>query len=164
MTVYIQKRDRCRICYSLIIRDRSTCCQKYYHLFKHIQREKISMKKPNLFKTKIQNRTVCFRDLILRYLHTQINPIKNYSNFICYDCSMILLDIEQCAKYLKKTINQLKIKFNKSNRLINSSLSALFQKNKQQQMTTTVKTEQLTISNSDEDEEFDDIDDEEVCY
>jgi hypothetical protein len=165
MTVCIQKRDRCRICFSLILRDRSTlfssiCCQKYYHLFKHIQRTKIPIKKYNPFKIQLTNRTVCFRDLILRYLRTQIDPIKNFSNFICYDCSRILLDIEQCAKYLRKTINQLKIKFNKSNRLITSSLSATFQKKKQ--INKTVKNEQLPIINSDEDEEFDDIDDEEV--
>jgi hypothetical protein len=166
MTVCIQKRDRCRLCFSLILRDRSTlfssiCCQKYYHLFKHIQRTKIPIKKLNPFKIKLSNRTVCFQDLILRYLRTQINPIKNYSNFICYDCSRILLDIEQCAKYLRKTINQLKTKFNKSNRLITSSLSATFQKKKHS--IKTIKNEQLPILNSDEDEEFDDIDDEEVC-
>jgi len=163
MTVCIQKRDRCRICFSLILRDRSTlfssiCCQKYYHLFKHIQRTKIPIKKYNPYKIKISNRTVCFQDLILRYLHTKIESGKNFSNFICYDCSRILLDIEQCAKYLTKTINQLKIKFNKSNRLVTSSLSATFQKKKQ-----IIKHEQLPIINSDEDEEFDDIDDEEVC-
>ncbi len=165
MTVCIPKRDRCRLCFSLILRDRSTlfssiCCQKYYHLFKHIQRTKIPIKKYNPFKITNSNRTVCFRDLILRYLHTEIDPIQNFSNFICYDCSRILLDIEQCAKYLRKTTNQLKIKFNKSNRLVTSSLSATIQKKKQ--MIKAVKIEQLPIINSDEDEEFDDIDDEEV--
>ncbi|CAF4335563.1 unnamed protein product, partial [Rotaria sordida] len=106
--------------------------------------------------------TVCFRDLILRYLRTQIEPIKNFSNFICYDCSMILLDIEQCAKYLRRTINQLKIKFNKTNRLVTSSLSATFQK--KNQIIKTIKNEQLPIlETDDDDEEFDDIDDDEVC-
>jgi hypothetical protein len=76
---------------------------------------------------------------------------------------MILLDIEQCAKYLTKTINQLKIKFNKSNRLVTSSLSATFQKKKQ--INQIIKHEQLPIINSDEDEEFDNIDDDdEVCF
>ncbi len=168
MTVCIQKRDRCRICFSLILRDRSTlfssiCCQKYYHLFKHIQRNKIPItNKYNPYKIKISNRTVCFQELILRYLHTQIDEKQNFSNFICYDCSKILLDIEQCAKYLTKTINQLKIKFNKSNRLFTSSLSTTYQKKKQ--FNKLMKHEQLPIINSDEDEEFDDIeDDDEVC-
>jgi hypothetical protein len=160
MTVVVQTRDRCRICYSLLLRDRSIYCQKSYHLFKHIERRKIPLNKFNSYQIKIRNETVCFRDLILRYLHTQIHPTRNFSNLICSDCSMILLDIEQCAKYLRKTINQLKIKFNKSNRLITSSLSATFQKKKQ--INKTVKNEQLPIINSDEDEEFDDIDDEEV--
>ncbi len=168
MTCFIQKRDRCRLCFSLILRDRSTlfssiCCQKYNHLFKHIQRNKIPLKKSTPYPIKFSNRTVCFRDLILRYLRTQIEPRKNFSNFICSDCSMILLDIEQCAKYLTKTINQLKIKFNKSNRLVTSSLSATFQKKKQ--INQIIKHEQLPIINSDEDEEFDNIDDdEEVCF
>ncbi|CAF2593344.1 unnamed protein product [Rotaria sp. Silwood2] len=164
MTVCIQKRDRCRLCFSLILRDRSTlfssiCCQKYYHLFKHIKRTKIPIKKYNPLKIKISSRTVCFRDLILRYLRTQIEPKKNFSNFICYDCSMILLDIEQCAKYLRRTINQLKIKFNKSNRLVTSSLSATYQK--KNQIMKTIKNETLPILESDDDEEFDDIDDDE---
>ncbi|CAF4206842.1 unnamed protein product [Rotaria socialis] len=163
MTVCIQKRDRCRLCFSLILRDRSTlfssiCCQKYYHLFKHIQRTKIPFKNYSPFKSKISNRTVCFRDLILRYLHTQLEPIKNFSNFICYDCSTILLDIEQCAKYLKRTINQLKIKLNKSNRLVTSSLSATCQK--KNQILKTIKNEKLPILDSDDDD-FDDIDDDE---
>ncbi len=163
MTVVVQARDRCRICFSLLLRDRSICCQKSYHLFKHIERRKIPLNKLNPYQIKIRNQTVCFRDLILRYLHTQIHPTRNFSNLICYDCSMILLDIEQCAKYLRKTINQLKIKLNKSNRLRTSSLSATFQKKRQQQQSTTVKEEQLPIIHSDSDEEFDDIDDEEVC-
>jgi hypothetical protein len=157
MTVVVQTRDRCRICYSLLLRDRSICCQKSYHLFKHIERRKIPLNKFNSYEIKIRNETVCFRDLILRYLHTQIHPTRNFSNLICSDCSMILLDIEQCAKYLRKTINQLKIKLNKSNRLQTSSLSATFQKKK----TPTIKQEQLPIRDSDSDEEFDDIDDEE---
>ena len=167
MTVCIQKRDRCRICFSLILRDRSTllssiCCQKYYHLFKRIQRTKIPIKKFNPFKIKISARTVCFQDLILRYLRTEVNPLKSFSNFICYDCSMILLDIEQCAKYLRRTINQLKIKFNKSHRLITSSLSATFQKKNTTK--TSIKNQQLPIMDSDNDEEFDEINDEEVCF
>ncbi|CAF1495550.1 unnamed protein product [Rotaria sp. Silwood1] len=161
MTVCIQKRDRCRLCFSLILRDRSTlfssiCCQKYYHLFKHIKRTKIPMKKINPYKINLTNRTVCFRDLILRYLHIKINPIKNFSNIICYDCSIILLDIEQCAKYLHKTIKQFKIKFNKTNRLITSSLSATFQKKNQ-----IIKNKKLSSLESDDDEEFDNIDDDE---
>ncbi|UJR31404.1 hypothetical protein I4U23_018897 [Adineta vaga] len=168
MTVYLAKRDRCRLCYSLILRDRSTlfssiCCQKYYHLFKHVQRTKIPLKKYHSYRIKVSNRTVCFRDLILRYLRTQIEPIKNVSNFICYDCSKVLLEIEQCAKYLKKTINQLKIKFNKSNRLVTSSLSAKTQK--KNSTGDKMQIEQLSISNSDDndddDDEFDDIDDDE---
>jgi len=165
MTVGIQKRDRCRLCYSLILRDRSAlfssiCCQKYYHVFKPIQRTKIPRKNPFPYQMKISNRTVCFRDLIIRYLRTDIQSKKYFSNFICYDCSKILLDIEQCAKYLTKTINQLKRKFNKSNRLFTSSLSATFQKKQP-----IIKHEQLPIVNSDDDdEEFDDLDDdEEVC-
>ncbi|CAF4161410.1 unnamed protein product [Rotaria sp. Silwood2] len=162
MTVVVQTRDRCRICFSLLLRDRSICCQKSYDLFKHIERRKIPLNKLNPYQIKIRNQTVCFRDLILRYLHTQIHQTRNFSNLICHDCSMILLDIEQCAKYLRKTINQLKIKFNKSNRLRTSSLSATFQKKKQkQQQTTIIKEESLPIMNSDSDEEFDDIDDEE---
>ncbi|CAF1082602.1 unnamed protein product [Adineta steineri] len=162
MTVCIPKRDRCRLCFSLILRDRSTlfssiCCQKYYHLFKHIQRTKIPFKKYNPYKIKISNRTVCFQELILRYLNAQIDPIKNFSNFICYDCSRVLLDIEQCAKYLRKTIKQLKVKFNKSNRLVTSSLSATIQRKKK--LMKSVKIEPLPISNSDDDDEFDDIDD-----
>lgn len=77
---------------------------------------------------------------------------------------MILLDIEQCAKYLRKTINHLKTKFNRSNRLFTSSLAVKFQK-KDALMggTSTIKNEQLPIVNSDdEDDEFDDIEDEEV--
>jgi hypothetical protein len=163
MTIGIQKRDRCRLCYSLILRDRSAlfssiCCQKYYHVFKPIQRTKIPRKISFPYSIKISNRTVCFRDLILRYLHTDIQSKKYFSNFICYDCSKILLDIEQCAKYLTKTINQLKRKFNKSNRLVTSSLSATFQKKQP-----IIKHEQLPIENSDDDDEFDDLDDEEVC-
>ncbi|CAF3741392.1 unnamed protein product [Rotaria sordida] len=163
MTVVVQTRDRCRICFSLLLRDRSICCQKSYNLFKNIERQKIPLNKLNPYQIKIRNQTVCFRDLILRYLHTQIHQTRNFSNFICHDCSMILLDIEQCAKYLRKTINQLKIKFNKSNRLRTSSLSATYQKKRQQQQqqTTIIKEEQLPIINSDSDEEFDDIDDEE---
>jgi hypothetical protein len=161
MTVVVQTRDRCRICYSLLSRDRSICCQKSYHLFKHIERRRIPFHKFNSFQIKIRNQTVCFRDLIIRYLHTQINQTRNCSNLICYDCSTVLLDIEQCAKYFRKTINQLKIKLNKSNRLHTSSLSATFQKKRQQ--ITTVKEEQIPIMNSDSDDEFDDIDDEEVC-
>jgi hypothetical protein len=158
MTVVIQTRDRCRICFSLLLRDRSLCCQKSYHLFKHIERRKVPLKNLHAYQIKIRNPTVCFRDLILRYLHTQIHQTRNDSNLICSDCSMILLDIEQCAKYLRKTINQLKIKLNKSNRLRTSSLSATFQKKKQKNII--IKDEQLPISDSDE--EFDDIDDEEV--
>ncbi len=161
MTVVIQTRDRCRICFSLLLRDRSVCCQKSYNLFKHIERRKIPLKKFSSHQIKIRNPTVCFRDLIFRYLHTQIDQTRNYSNLICSDCSMMLLDVEQCAKYLRKTINQLKIKLNKSNRLRTSSLSATFQKKKQDN--TMIKDEQLPINNSDsEEEEFDDIDDEEV--
>ncbi|CAF1406372.1 unnamed protein product [Adineta steineri] len=165
MTVVVQTRDRCRLCFSLLLRDRSICCQKSYHLFKHIEREKIPINKLNPYQIKIRNQTVCFRDLILRYLHTQIDQTRKFSNLICYDCSMVLLDIEQCAKYLRKTINQLKIKLNKSNRLRTSSLSATFQKKRsqqqQQQQNTTVKDEPIPIIHSDSDEEFDDIDDEE---
>ncbi|CAF3407132.1 unnamed protein product, partial [Rotaria sp. Silwood2] len=163
MTVVVQTRDRCRICFSLLLRDRSICCQKSYNLFKNIERQKIPLNKLNPYQIKIRNQTVCFRDLIIRYLHTQIHQTRNFSNFICYDCSMILLDIEQCAKYLRKTINQLKIKLNKSNRLRTSSLSATYQKKRQQQQTTIIKEEeeQLPIINSDSDEESDDIDDEE---
>lgn len=73
---------------------------------------------------------------------------------------MTLLDIEQCAKYLRKTINQLKVKFNKSNRLRTSSLSATFQKKKYGIIST--KEEQLPIHNSDSDDALDEIDDEEV--
>ena len=161
MTIVIQTHDRCRICFSLLQRDRSLCCQKSYHLFKQIERKKIiSIKKSHSYQIKIRHPTVCFRDLILRYLHTQIEQKRNYSNLICSDCSMILLDIEQCAKYLRKTINQLKIKYNKSNQLRTSSLSATFQKKKQGDID--MKEEQLPISNLDSDEEFDDIDDEEV--
>ncbi|CAF1989370.1 unnamed protein product [Rotaria magnacalcarata] len=160
MTVVVQRRDRCRICFSLLLRDRSICCQKSYDLFKHIERQKIPLNKLNSFQIKIRNQTVCFRDLILRYLHTKIDQTEKFSNFICHDCSMILLDIEQCAKYLRKTINQLKIKLNKSNRLRTSSLSATFQKKKQHR-TPVVHEEPLPILNSDSDEEFDDIDDEE---
>ena len=119
--------------------------------------------KLNPFQIKIRNQTVCFRDLIIRYLHTQIHQSRNFSNLICHDCSMILLDIEQCATYLRKTINHLKVKLNKSNRLRTSSLSATFQKKKQQQQTGTPKVKQLSIIDIDSDEEFDDIDDEEVC-
>ena len=162
MTIGIQKRDRCRLCYSLILRDRSTlfssiCCQKYYHLFKPIQRTKLPRKTFLPYSMKFPNRTVCFRDLIVRYLHTEIHSKKFFSNFICYDCSRILLDVEQCAKYLSKTIQQLKRKFNKSNRLVTSSLSATFQKKERIH-----PHEQLPILNSDEDEEFDDLDDDEV--
>ena len=157
MTVVVQTRDRCRICYSLLLRDRSICCQKSYNLFKHIERRKIPLNKLNSYQIKIRNQTVCFRDLVLRYLHTQIQQTRNYSNLICSDCSMILLDIEQCAKYLRKTINQLKVKLNKTTRLQTSSLSATFQKKKHP----SIKQEQLPIINSDSDEEFDDIDDEE---
>jgi hypothetical protein len=67
----------------------------------------------------------------------------------------MLLDIEQCAKYLRKTINQVKMKLNKSNRLRTSSLSATFQKKKHMMK----EEEQLPIANSDSEEE---IDDEEV--
>ncbi len=160
MTVVIQTRDRCRICFSLLLRDRSLCCQKSYHLFQHIDRRKIPWKKFHSYPDQIRNSTVCFRDLIVRYLHTQIPQTRTDSNWICSDCSMILLDIEQCAKYLRKTIHQLKIKFNKSNRLRTSSLSATFQKKKQ--ANTTMKVEQLPISNSNSDEEFEEMDDEEV--
>ncbi len=152
MTVVIHTRDRCRICFSLLLRDRSLCCQKSYHLFQNIERRKIPLKKSSSYHhIKIRNPTVCFRDLIFRYLHTQIPQIRNDSNLICSNCSMMLLDIEQCAKYLRKTINQLKIKLNKSNRLRTSSLSATFQKKKHM-----IKEEQLPINNSDSEEEFDD--------
>ena len=163
MTVIVQTRDRCRICFSLLLRDRSIYYQRSYDLFKYIDRRKVHLNKLNPVQIKIRNQTVCFRDLILRYLHTQIHKTKNYSNLICHNCSMILLNIEQYAKYLRKTINQLKIKLNKSNRLQSSSLSAIFQKKrqKQQHQLTTVKEEQLPVMNSDE--EFDYIDDEEVC-
>ncbi|CAF1461346.1 unnamed protein product [Rotaria sordida] len=127
MTVVVQTRDR------------SICCQKSYDLFKNIERQKIPLNKLNPYQIKIRNQTVCFRDLIIRYLHTQIHQTRNFSNFICHNCSMILLDIEQCAKYLPT-----------------------YQKKRQQQ-TTIIKEEeeQLPIINSDSDEEFDDIDDEE---
>ncbi|UJR15271.1 hypothetical protein I4U23_002225 [Adineta vaga] len=160
MTVVVQTRDRCRLCFSLLLRDRSICCQKSFHLFKQIERRRIPLKKLNSYQIKLRNQTVCFRDLILRYLHTQLHQTENLSNFICYDCSLVLLDIEQCAKYLRKTINQLKIKFNKTSRLRTASLSATFQKKRQQQQqNTTVKDEQLPIGHSDSEEEFDDIDD-----
>lgn len=160
MTVVLQTRDRCRICFSLLARDRSLCCQKSFHLFQHIQRRKLPWKKFSTYQTKIRNSTVCFRDLILRYLHTTIDQTRTDSNLICSDCSMTLLDIEQCAKYLRKTINQLKVKFNKSNRLRTSSLSATFQKKKFGIIST--KEEQLPINNSDSDDVLDEIDDEEV--
>jgi hypothetical protein len=78
---------------------------------------------------------------------------------------MILLDVEQCAKYLRKTINHLKTKFNRSNRLFTSSLAVKYQKKDASiSGTSNIKNEQLPILNSDDDEnEFDDIDDEEVC-
>ncbi len=151
MTVVIHTRDRCRICFSLLLRDRSLCCQKSYHLFKHIERRKLPLKNYSSYQFKIRNRTVCFRDIIYRYLHTQIPQIRNYSNLICSNCSMMLLDIEQCAKYLRKTINQVKMKLNKSNRLRTSSLSATFQKKNRM-----IKEEELPIDNSDFEEEFDD--------
>lgn len=163
MTIGIHKRDRCRLCYSLILRDRSTlfsssiCCQKYYHLFKPIQRTKLPRKSLLPYSIKFANRTVCFRDLIVRYLRTEIHSKKSFSNLICYDCSRILLEVEQCAKYLNKTINQLKRKFNKSNRLVTSSLFATFQKKERIH-----PHEQLPIGNSDDDEEFDDLDDDDV--
>ena len=72
---------------------------------------------------------------------------------------MMLLDIEQCAKYLRKTINQLKVKFNRSNRLRTSSLSATFQKKKK---SAKIKEEQLPIHNSDSEDVLDEIDDDEV--
>ncbi|CAF0983312.1 unnamed protein product [Adineta ricciae] len=127
---------------------------------RQIERRKIPLKKISPYQIKLRNQTVCFRDLVLRYLHTQLHQTENLSNFVCYDCSLVLLDIEQCAKYLRKTINQLKVKFNKTNRLRTASLSATFQKKRQEQ-DPTVKDEQLPINQSDSEDEFDDIDDEE---
>lgn len=75
---------------------------------------------------------------------------------------MMLLDVEQCAKYLRKTINQLKVKFNKSNRLRTSSLSATFQKKNSAK--TMNKEEQLPVHNSDSDDILDEIDDVEEVY
>lgn len=164
MTIMASSRDRCRLCFSLFGRDRSTCCQKSYHLFKHVERRKLPVTKRNSFAIPTRNRTVCFHDLIRRYLHTSINPLRNSSNLICADCSVVLLDIEQCAKYLRKTINQLKVKLTKTDRLQTSSLSATFQrKHHHREPMTTVQSTSMPMSNSDSNDEFDDMNDEEVC-
>jgi hypothetical protein len=155
-------RDRCRLCFSLLGRDRSICCQKSYHLFKRVERQKVPSTKMTSYSSPIRNRTVCFHDLIRRYLHTPIEPQRNSSNLICADCSIILLEVEQCAKYLRKTINQLKLKLTKSTRLQTHSLSATFQKKYHQEQRSTVQHEHEPMSNSDSDDEFDDIDDDEV--
>ena len=150
-------RDRCRLCFSMIGRERSICCQKSFHLFKPIERQKLPMRKLTSFSIPIRNRTVCFHDLLRRYLRTSINPLANSSNLICADCSMVLLDVEQCAKYLRQTINQLKIKLNRSTRLRTSSLSATFQKKVQSEQSLTVPEEQYPTGSSSE------FDDEDVC-
>ena len=151
MTVCFSTRDRCRLCYTLAIRNR----QKFYHLFKPIQRTRFIRKSILPYEYHSSKRTVCFQELLARYLHTNLQYDPTQPNSICSNCSKSLLDIEQCAKYLTKTINQLKRKFNKSNRLLASSLTAKFQLKR-----IGIKYEQLPLLNSDEDEEFDDIDDE----
>ena len=165
MTVVVQARDRCRLCFSLILRDRSICCQKSYHLFKPIERRRLPALKPcNAHRLKLRSRTVCFQDLIRRYLRTGIQQTRTSSNFICSACSTILLDIEQCDTYLRKTINQVKVKLNKSTRLLTSSLSATFQKKRSSDARPIVKEEQRPVSNSEsdnDDDEFDDVDDDE---
>ena len=115
---------------------------------------------------KLRSRTVCFQDLVRRYLRTAIQQTRTSSNFVCSTCSTVLLDIEQCDTYLRKTIKQVKVKLNKSTRLLNSSLSATFQKKRSSDARPIVKEEQRPVSNSesdDDDDEFDDVDDEEVC-
>ena len=157
-------RDRCRLCFSLFGRDRASCCQKSYHLFKNVERRKLPVTKRNSFAIPTRNRTVCFADLIRRYLQSSIHPLRNSSNLICADCSVILLDIEQCAKYLRKTINQLKVKLTKSDRLQTSSLSATFQrKHHPREQQTTVQQTPIPMSNSDSNDEFDGMNDDEVC-
>lgn len=159
MTIGIQSQHRCRICFSLIQRDRSLAYQKSFHLFKHFERRKFQLKTRFHSCMKFRrNATVCFGDLIDRYLHVQITPQTDSSNIICSDCSMILLDIEQCAKYLRKTIQQLKIKLNKSNQLRTSSLSVRLQRKKQGKEI--LKEEYIPIESLESDNEFED--DEEI--
>lgn len=158
MTIGIQTQHRCRTCFSLIQRDRSSAYQKSYHLFKHFERRKFQLKTRccHSYPRTRRNSTVCFSDLIDRYLHVQISPRTDSSNFICSDCSMSLLDIEQCAKYVRKTIQQLKIKLNKSNQLRTSSLSVRLQNKKQGKQI--LKEEFIPIGNLESDEEFEDDD------
>jgi hypothetical protein len=170
MTVCIRERDRCRICFTWIQRDRSivlssTCCQKSYHLFQPIQRRKLPRNDSNRFRIQRTNRTVCFSDLIRRYLRINMNGARNQSNFICYECSLALLDVEQCAKYLRKTIRTLKLKLNKSNRLFTSSLAVKFQKKLSAMDTSMMINVPVSTmsSDGDDEDEFDDIDDDEVC-
>lgn len=158
-------RDRCRLCFTLLARrDRSICCQKFYQLFKPIERRQFSslkLKNPlsttttTTVKTFSTHRTVCFHDLIRRYLHISLKPSRNASSIICSECSIILLEVEQCAKSLRKTINQLKMKLTKTNRLQTSSLFATFQKKSQtSEELLTIHEERLSSHISDSEEDF----------
>ena len=78
MAVCLRERDRCRLCFTLLQRDRSTlfssvCCPKYSHLFQPTQRAKFPRRKHHAYAMKTSTRTVCFGDLLNRYLHAQVN-------------------------------------------------------------------------------------------
>ena len=174
MNVCIRDRDRCRLCFTLIQHERavlssSTCCQRSSNIFQKLQRKSLPIKNSSSPHIKSNRRNVSFYDLIRRYLRIDISSTNPHpSQWICSQCSVNLLNVEQCAKYLRKTIQQLKTKLNKSNQLFTSSLSVKFQKKSDKNENSTIQNEFLTKTNSDTDDEdgddeFNDIDDEEVC-
>jgi len=162
MSVRLGERERCRLCYTYLSGRERSCphSSSSYHLFHPIERRKFPQERLHFSSnapTVTTTRPVSLAQLIRRYLRTEISSQGSPSNSICGQCSITLLDIEQCAKYLRKNIGKLKIKLSKSNQLFTSSLAVKYQKKSlRRQVESDIDEE-----DDDEEEEEEEFDDEE---
>lgn len=173
MSLPYRERERCRLCYTyLALRERSSifasstsassfCSKSSFHLFQPIQRRKFPQDRLTFPSSPTAtHRTVSLAHLIRRYLRTEIASDGLCSTSICAQCSVTLLDIEQCAKYLRKSIAKLKVKLNKSNQLFHSSLAAKYQKKSSIEHRRN-ELEATDLNEEDQDQDQDDDDDDE---
>ena len=172
MSVRVGERERCRLCYTYLAGRERSCphSSSSFQLFHPIQRRKFPQDRLHLTSTTTTtttttttNRPVSLAHLIRRYLRADISSQGSPSNSICGQCSVTLLDIEQCAKYLRKSIGKLKVKLNKSNQLFTSSLAVKYQKKSvRRQVESDFDVDVDEEDEEEEEEEEEEFDDEEV--